>query len=199
MPYQVEYGGDTHWYHAHQVVLVVAASGVVDSPMGPPREVQEEATQHGRIAVGARVRVRRSVRDPSTGWGQVSHSSIGTVRRVEGTDPRSMLSIDFPEQSDWGGRYSELEIVGSVPERVIFVDSTREDGSHSRTHSRSGVGGRGRRLFAVVGVKSTAAAMRLVASLNGSAFEKKDSKEEAKKKEEAAKKAEVSQRLYLCP
>jgi len=40
------------------------------------------------------VRVRPEVSDPSGGWGEVSHVSVGVLARVRGEH----VSVDFPEQ-----------------------------------------------------------------------------------------------------
>ena len=49
---------------------------------------------------------------PSTGWGSVKASSVGTVKEI--TDGGEKCKIDFPEQSGWVGVIAELEITVSM-------------------------------------------------------------------------------------
>ena len=49
---------------------------------------------------------------PSTGWGNVKASSVGTVKEI--TDGGEKCKIDFPEQSGWVGVIAELEIAVSA-------------------------------------------------------------------------------------
>lgn len=58
-------------------------------------------------AVGAKVRVKPGV-VPSFGWGSVSASSVGTLKAITGPNK---CTIDFPEQSNWAGQLSELEVI----------------------------------------------------------------------------------------
>ena len=48
-------------------------------------------------------------------WGSVSHQSIGVVRSINrnGTD----VCVDFPEQNNWTGLISEMEIVPGIHPR----------------------------------------------------------------------------------
>ena len=60
--------------------------------------------------MGDKVRVRDSIVTPLHGWGNVDHTSVGTVR-VLPSEGGQTLVIDFPEQSSWSGLVSELEVV----------------------------------------------------------------------------------------
>ncbi|XP_072540919.1 uncharacterized protein [Salminus brasiliensis] len=53
---------------------------------------------------GDRVRVKASVGTPKYNWGSISHKSVGTVKALK-------LVVDFPEQSNWGGDPTEMELV----------------------------------------------------------------------------------------
>lgn len=60
------------------------------------------------IKVGDRVRVHSSVSKPTYTWGPVTHKSIGTVISIHS---KSMIYIKFPEQNNWKGAPSEMEVV----------------------------------------------------------------------------------------
>ena len=60
--------------------------------------------------MGDKVRVRDSIGTPFHGWGNVDHTSVGTVR-VLPSEGGQTLVIDFPEQSSWSGLLSEMEVV----------------------------------------------------------------------------------------
>ena len=76
-----------------------------------------ELTGGSTLCVGARVRVKRSVSNPTYGWGGVTHDKVGIVKRV---DPDGDLKVDFPDHSDWNGKSSEMEVVTAtmVTDRV---------------------------------------------------------------------------------
>ena len=59
------------------------------------------------IGVGSKVKVMAGT-TPSTGWGSVKASSVGTVKEM--TDEGRTCKIDFPEQSGWVGVIAELEL-----------------------------------------------------------------------------------------
>ena len=58
------------------------------------------------------MRVRASVSKPKYGWGEVNHTSIGTVRIVRVEPPE--LKVDFPKQKGWSGMIKEMEVVGGI-------------------------------------------------------------------------------------
>jgi len=64
---------------------------------------------------GDKVRVKRSITTPKYKWGSVSHQSMGLVRSINrnGTD----VCVDFPEQSNWTGLISEMELVPGIHPR----------------------------------------------------------------------------------
>ena len=65
--------------------------------------------QRGIIKVGDRVRVKPSVTTPKYKWGSVNHSSIGTV--VSLSSNGKDVKVDFPQQANWTGLISEMEVV----------------------------------------------------------------------------------------
>ncbi|XP_068720941.1 E3 ubiquitin-protein ligase HERC2-like [Montipora capricornis] len=74
------------------------------------------------IKVGDRVRVKPSVTTPKYKWGSVNHASVGTVVSISpnGKD----VKVDFPQQTNWTGLISEMEIVPATHPRI------RCDGCH---------------------------------------------------------------------
>ncbi len=48
-------------------------------------------------------------------WGSVTHQSVGMVRNINrnGTD----VCVDFPEQNNWTGLISEMELVPGIHPR----------------------------------------------------------------------------------
>ncbi|XP_042876756.1 E3 ubiquitin-protein ligase HERC2-like isoform X6 [Penaeus japonicus] len=65
----------------------------------------------GPIRVGDRVRVKSSVNTPKYKWGSVNHRSIGVVTSVS-TNGQDLI-VDFPQQPNWQGLVSEMEVVPS--------------------------------------------------------------------------------------
>lgn len=65
--------------------------------------------QRGIIKVGDRVRVKPSVTTPKYKWGSVNHSNIGTV--VSLSSNGKDVKVDFPQQANWTGLISEMEVV----------------------------------------------------------------------------------------
>ena len=55
------------------------------------------------------VRVKRSVLVPRYKWGSINHESVGTVTNfsMNGKD----VTVNFPQQSQWTGLVSEMELV----------------------------------------------------------------------------------------
>lgn len=68
------------------------------------------------IKVGDRVRVKPSVTTPKYKWGSVNHSSVGTVVSISpnGKD----VKVDFPQQTNWTGLISEMEVVPATHPRI---------------------------------------------------------------------------------
>ena len=56
------------------------------------------------------MRVRDSVVTPHHGWGDVDHTSVGTVRVLPPSGYQTLV-IDFPEHEAWSGLLSEVEVV----------------------------------------------------------------------------------------
>ncbi|MBN2459826.1 hypothetical protein JXB28_06080 [Candidatus Woesearchaeota archaeon] len=60
-----------------------------------------------KYKIGYKVRVRKDIEKPTYGWGDVKHGDIGVIKRV---DSDGDLLIDFPNQSEWSGKASEMEL-----------------------------------------------------------------------------------------
>jgi len=73
-----------------------------------PSTLSPELTGVSTLCVGARVHVKRSVSNPTYGWGGVTHDKVGIVKRV---DPDGDLKVDFPDHSGWTGKSSDMEVV----------------------------------------------------------------------------------------
>ena len=56
---------------------------------------------------------------PRYKWGSVTHQSVGVVRSINrnGTD----VCVDFPEQNNWTGLISEMEVVPGIHPRHMCV------------------------------------------------------------------------------
>ncbi|XP_071532835.1 E3 ubiquitin-protein ligase HERC2 isoform X2 [Panulirus ornatus] len=65
----------------------------------------------GPIRVGDKVRVKSSVVTPKYKWGSVNHRNIGVVTSVSSNGQD--LIVDFPQQPNWQGLVSEMEVVPS--------------------------------------------------------------------------------------
>ncbi|XP_026089174.1 E3 ubiquitin/ISG15 ligase TRIM25-like [Carassius auratus] len=72
---------------------------------------------HAYFKTGNRVRVKSSVKDPKHGWGSVTHNSIGVIKRIQGES----LTVEFPEQTDWTGIASEMELINGDFSEVLSL------------------------------------------------------------------------------
>ncbi|XP_051731605.1 uncharacterized protein LOC127502618 [Ctenopharyngodon idella] len=87
---------------------------VVSADLGSPT--------HDCFKIGNRVRVRSSVKEPKHGWGSVTHNSIGVITKIQGES----LTVYFPEQMDWTGVLSEMELMsGDVSECLSLSPGAR--------------------------------------------------------------------------
>ncbi|XP_042217246.1 E3 ubiquitin-protein ligase HERC2-like isoform X2 [Homarus americanus] len=66
---------------------------------------------NGPIRVGDKVRVKSCVVTPKYKWGSVNHRNIGVVTSVSSNGQD--LMVDFPQQPNWQGLVSEMEVVPS--------------------------------------------------------------------------------------
>ncbi len=73
-------------------------------------EIEDETIEKEdeQIKVGSKVRVKSSVEEPFYKWGQVNHSSVGVVTKL---DDDGEMRINFPYQEDWMGKLDEMELV----------------------------------------------------------------------------------------
>ncbi|KAL0232574.1 hypothetical protein GEMRC1_011321 [Eukaryota sp. GEM-RC1] len=71
-----------------------------------------------RLCIGDLVRVRQDISTPRFRWGNVTHSSLGIVAKIE----EAKCKVDFPSHKNWAALCSELEV---VPWRFITGDVVR--------------------------------------------------------------------------
>ncbi|KAL1253680.1 hypothetical protein QQF64_015909 [Cirrhinus molitorella] len=95
----VDFPGHANW----KGILAEMELVTNDEEIGP-------SNLDSNIKVGDKVRVKPSVATPTHKWGAVTHKSIGVVKKVQGDS----LTVDFPEQKNWTGIVSEMEIVASA-------------------------------------------------------------------------------------
>uniref|UniRef100_A0A8C1JXC1 FinTRIM family, member 97 n=1 Tax=Cyprinus carpio TaxID=7962 RepID=A0A8C1JXC1_CYPCA len=79
--------------------------------------VQKGSPSHAYFKIGNRVSVKSSVKDPKHGWGSVTHNSIGVIKRIQGES----LTVEFPEQTDWTGIASEMELINGDVSEVLSL------------------------------------------------------------------------------
>ncbi|XP_067944359.1 uncharacterized protein [Watersipora subatra] len=63
---------------------------------------------------GDNVWVRRTIPEPSRGWGGVTKSSVGVVRLVIGRRGNEEITVDFPECKGWIGLATDLQRVRDI-------------------------------------------------------------------------------------
>lgn len=67
------------------------------------------ATESNTIKVGSHVRICQNVSTPRYKWGSVAPGSIGVVTAIN--EMTGDASVDFPQQFNWSGHISEMELV----------------------------------------------------------------------------------------
>ncbi|KAK7150333.1 hypothetical protein R3I93_011552 [Phoxinus phoxinus] len=95
----VDFPGHANW----KGILSEIERVTNDDEIGP-------SSLESNIKIGDKVRVKPSVVTPTHKWGAVTHKSIGVVKKIQGES----LTVDFPEQKNWTGIVSEMEIVASA-------------------------------------------------------------------------------------
>ncbi|XP_077076176.1 uncharacterized protein LOC143729048 isoform X2 [Siphateles boraxobius] len=95
----VDFPGHANW----KGILSEMERVTNDDEIGP-------SSLDSNIKIGDKVRVKPSVVTPTHKWGAVTHKSIGVVKKIQGES----LTVDFPEQKNWTGIVSEMEIVASA-------------------------------------------------------------------------------------
>uniref|UniRef100_A0A8C1JXD4 FinTRIM family, member 97 n=1 Tax=Cyprinus carpio TaxID=7962 RepID=A0A8C1JXD4_CYPCA len=95
----VDFPGHANW----KGIITEMEKVTNDDEIGP-------SSLGSNIKIGDKVRVKPSVVTPTHKWGAVTHKSIGVVKKIQGES----LTVDFPEQKNWTGIVSEMEIVAST-------------------------------------------------------------------------------------
>ncbi|XP_016150349.1 E3 ubiquitin-protein ligase KEG isoform X2 [Sinocyclocheilus grahami] len=95
----VDFPGHANW----KGILTEMEQATNDDEIGP-------SSLDSNIKIGDKVRVKPSVVTPTHKWGSITLKSIGVVKKIQGES----LTVDFPEQKNWTGIVSEMEIVAST-------------------------------------------------------------------------------------
>lgn len=79
------------------------------------------------ITVGSHVRIRPNVSTPRYKWGSVSSNSIGVVAAI---NRNGNVRVDFPQQFNWTGHISEMELVcQGNPDATEYQSASHESQS----------------------------------------------------------------------
>ncbi|XP_016150355.1 uncharacterized protein [Sinocyclocheilus grahami] len=107
----VDFPGHANW----KGILTEMEQATNDDEIGP-------SSLDSNIKIGDKVRVKPSVVTPTHKWGSITLKSIGVVKKIQGES----LTVDFPEQKNWTGIVSEMEIVAStgpdIQDESLIVD-----------------------------------------------------------------------------
>jgi hypothetical protein len=88
-------------------IRAIGASADADEVVPPTALMRDEAAE--KLWPGALVRVRRTVLEPSGGWGAVSHDSIGVLRTRHLTDGSASVDFSSDDHPNWACRLDEIE------------------------------------------------------------------------------------------
>ncbi|RXN26574.1 tripartite motif-containing 5-like isoform X1 [Labeo rohita] len=113
----IDFPGFAGWKGLLSEMELVTDDGVQGETVTVDFPEQEGSPSHACFKIGNRVSVKSSVKDPRHGWGSVAHSSIGVIKRIQGES----LTVDFPEQTDWTGVASEMELINSNVSEVLSL------------------------------------------------------------------------------
>ncbi|XDV42172.1 hypothetical protein PO909_010885 [Leuciscus waleckii] len=113
----VDFPGHANW----KGILSEIERVTNDDEIGP-------SSLDSNIKIGDTVRVKPSVVTPTHKWGAVTHKSIGVVKKIQGES----LTVDFPEQKNWTGIVSEMEIVASADSGSSSLESNIKIGDKVR-------------------------------------------------------------------
>lgn len=81
---------------------------LLEPPKQLPTTMSYMDTQQQTIMVGSHVRNRLNVTTPRYKWGSVPRDSIGVVSSI---NDNGDITVDFPQQFNWTGHVSEMELV----------------------------------------------------------------------------------------
>lgn len=97
--------GTVYWMRFVHIELLEPASNSNEAISHCP---STSAGADQTITVGSHVRIRQNVSTPRYKWGSVSSNSIGVVTAV---NRNGNIRVDFPQQFNWTGHISEMELV----------------------------------------------------------------------------------------
>lgn len=97
--------GTVYWMRFVHIELLESAMNVDNAHIHPSMPSEQQT-----IMIGSHVRIRSSVMMPRYKWGSlpIQSGSIGVVTAI---NENGDVSVDFPEQFNWIGHLSEMELV----------------------------------------------------------------------------------------
>lgn len=95
--------GTVYWMRFVHIELLEPPSTTNDQ-LVPSSSSNVEPT----IMIGSHVRIRQNISTPRYKWGSVAPGSIGVVTAI---NENGDISVDFPQQFNWSGHISEMELV----------------------------------------------------------------------------------------
>lgn len=95
--------GTVYWMRFVHIELLDAPPSTNDQLSGATVSTSDQA-----IMVGSHVRIAQNIQNPRYKWGSVPRGSIGVVTAV---NENGNVSVDFPQQFNWTGHISEMELV----------------------------------------------------------------------------------------
>lgn len=92
--------GTVYWMRFVHIELVDAppATDLICGPL----------TSDQLIMIGSHVRIAQNIQNPRYKWGSVPRGSIGVVTAI---NENGDVSVDFPQQFNWTGHITEMELV----------------------------------------------------------------------------------------
>lgn len=117
--------GTVYWMRFVHIELLETASNANEVLNHQSTSTTAAADQ--AITVGSHVRIRPNVSTPRYKWGSVSSNSIGVVTAI---NRNGNVRVDFPQQFNWTGHISEMELVcQGNPDATEYQSASHESQS----------------------------------------------------------------------
>lgn len=117
--------GTVYWMRFVHIELLEMASNA-NEVLNHHQSISTTADQ-AIIVVGSHVRIRSNVSTPRYKWGSVSSNSIGVVTAI---NRNGNVRVDFPQQFNWTGHISEMELVcQGNPDAIEYQNVSHESQS----------------------------------------------------------------------